>query len=114
MEMLQKIVALSVLLLGTTFSPQSRADYWFKVNDASLIQFLNDGGTRIYLRNLDSFDSTVLGCCFNYWIDLSTDAGKAAWTTILERRRQHEEIWLYLVGTSSRTVPSLVIIGDFG
>lgn len=60
------------LVLGTVFSLDARADYWFKVNDASQIQFLI-GNPQIYLRNLNSFDSSVQGTApwtdYNYWID---------------------------------------------
>ena len=111
---LRQITLLWILVIGTTLSFQSHADHWIRVTDASQIQYLTDGGTKIYLRNLNSFDDTVLGCCFNYWIDVSTDAGKAAWSTILSKMEVHEHIWLYLVGTSSQTVASIVIVGDFG
>jgi hypothetical protein len=112
--MFRKIVALGILVICATFSRQSRADYWIRVADATQIQFLTDGGMRIYLRNLNSFDASVLGCCFNYWIDLSSDAGKAAWATILSKMQGKEHIWLYLVGASSQTIASIVIVGDFG
>lgn len=112
--MLRNLLVASGLLIGTAFSLQARADYWFRVADASQIQYLTDGGSRIYLRNLNSFDATVLGCCYNYWIDVSNDAGKAAWATVLTKIEAKEHIWLYLAGSSSQTVASLVIVGDFG
>jgi hypothetical protein len=88
------------LVLGAVFSLDARADYWFKVNDASQIQYLI-GSPQIYLRNLNTFDSTVLGCCYNYWIDVSTDAGKAACATLLAKIQTQQPIWIY---TSSQTV----------
>lgn len=112
--MARNIVGAAVLLLGTAFSLQAHADYWFRVADASQIQYLTDGGTRIYLRNLNSFDSTVLGCCYNYWIDVSSEAGKAAWATLLTKIETQQHIWLYLTGPQSQTVASPVIVGDFG
>jgi hypothetical protein len=48
------------LVMGAAFSLDARADYWFKINDASQIQYLI-GGPQIYLRNLNVFDDTVLG-----------------------------------------------------
>jgi len=112
--MLRNLCVASVLLVGTAISLPARADYWFRVADASQIQYLTDGGTRIYLRNLNSFDATVLGCCYNYWIDVSTEAGRAAWVTVLAKIEAKEHKWLYLVGSSSQTVVSSVIVGDFG
>lgn len=44
----------------------AHATYWFRVADAGQIRWLlaNDGNG--YLRNLNSFDGSVLGCCYNY------------------------------------------------
>lgn len=83
---------IAFLVLGVAFSLDARSDNWFKVNDASQIQYLI-GGPQIYLRNLNTFDSTVLGCCYNYWIDVSTDAGKAAWATLLAKMQAQQAVW---------------------
>jgi hypothetical protein len=98
------------LFIGIAFSVDARADYWFKVNDASQIQYLI-GGPQIYLRNLNTFDSTVLGCCYNYWIDVSTDAGKATWATLLAKIQAQQPIWLYI---ASQTVAGSVTVAWFG
>jgi hypothetical protein len=100
--------------VGTAFSLQARADYWFKVTDASQIQFLI-GNPQIYLRNLNTFDSTVVGGSapwgYHYWIDLSTDGGKANWATLLTKMEAHEPIWVYI---GSQTADGGVNIGWFG
>jgi len=103
----------SVLLIGTAFSLDARADYWFKVSDASQIQYLisGSGGNQVILRNLNSFDSTVLGCCYNYWIDLTSDGGKAMWATLLAKMEAREPIWVYV---TSQTVGGPVLIAWFG
>jgi hypothetical protein len=98
------------LVLGAAFSLDARADYWFKVNDASQIQFMV-GSPQIYLRNLNAFDSSVLGCCYNYWIDVSTDAGKAAWATLLAKIQAQQPVWLYI---ASQTVAGSVTVAWFG
>jgi len=98
------------LVLGAAVSVDARADYWFKVTDASQIQYLT-GSPQIYLRNLNTFDSTVLGCCYNYWIDISTDAGKAAWATLLAKMQTQQPIWIYL---ASQTVAGSVTVAWFG
>lgn len=98
------------LLIGAAFSLDARADYWFKVNDASQITYLV-GNPQIYLRNLNTFDSTVLGCCYNYWIDISTDAGKAAWATLLAKMQTQQAIWIYV---TSQTVGGSVTVAWFG
>ena len=98
------------LLIGAAFSLDARADYWFKVNDASQIQYFISG-PQIYLRNLNSFDSTVLGCCYNYWVDISTDPGKAAWATLLAKMQTQQPIWIYV---ASQTVAGSVTVAWFG
>ena len=56
------------------------------INDASQLKYhMGPTGARVYLRNLNDFNSSVLGCCFNYWIDTSTDLGKAMWSTLLSK-----------------------------
>ena len=99
-----------LLIFGAAFCLEARADYWFKVNDASQIQYMV-GSPQIYLRNLNTFDSTVLGCCYNYWIDVSTDAGKAAWATLLAKVQTQQPIWIYI---ASQTVAGSVTVAWFG
>jgi hypothetical protein len=112
--MLRNIFMVGCLLLGVGFSLEARADYWFKINDASQIQFLI-GNPQIYLRNLNSFDASVQGTVpwtdYNYWIDLSTDAGKACWATLLVKMEAREPIWLYI---TSQTANGAVTIAWFG
>jgi hypothetical protein len=48
------------LVLGAAFSLDACADYWFKVKDASRIQYLVRS-PQICLGDLNTFDSTVLG-----------------------------------------------------
>jgi hypothetical protein len=98
------------LAFGFAFSLDARADYWFKVNDASQIQYLI-GSPQIYLRNLNTFDSTVLSCCYNYWIDVSTDAGKASWATLLAKMQAQQAIWIYI---ASQTVAGSATVAWFG
>jgi hypothetical protein len=108
--MLRNVLMSGCLLIGMVFSLDARADYWFKVNDASQLTFLI-GNPQIYLRNLNSFDSSVLGCCYNYWVDISTDAGKASWATLLAKMQTQQPIWIYI---SSQTVAGSVTVAWFG
>jgi hypothetical protein len=108
--MLRNLWVAGVLLVGTAFSLQARADYWFRVSDASQIQYLIEN-TQVMLRNLNSFDSTVLGCCYNYWIDVTTEGGKAMWATLLTKMEAKEPIWVYV---QSQTAVGPVMIAWFG
>lgn len=40
-------------------------------------------GTKLNLRNLNAYDATWLGCCYNYYIDITTDAGKSMFSSLL-------------------------------
>jgi len=111
--MLRNIVAVAVLLIGTAFSLQARASYWFKVSDASQIQYIIANGTteQIFLRNLSQFDATVLPCCYNYWIDLSTDAGRANWSLLLAKIQAGQSIWVFV---PNQPATGAVYFGDLG
>lgn len=45
-------------------------------DDASRVQFSIYGG-KLYFRNLNQFNPDWSGCCYNYYIDLTTDDGKS-------------------------------------
>jgi hypothetical protein len=69
-------------------SNAANALVWIQVNDASQIKYQTwgDPGTgagRIYIRNMSQFDSSALGCCYNYYIDLTTPDGKAIFPIFL-------------------------------
>jgi hypothetical protein len=102
------------VVLGAAFSLDARADYWFRVSDASQIQYLVTN-PQIYLRNLNTFDASVQGTApwtdYNYWIDVSTDGGKACWATLLAKMEAKEPIWIYI---TSQTANGAVTIGWFG
>jgi hypothetical protein len=110
--MFRNTIAAVILLIGIAFGSQAHADYWFKVNDASLIQYqILLTPSQIMLRNLNSFDSTVLGCCYNYWIDLSTDAGKAMWATLLAKMETKEPIWVWVTSQTAAGAVMIVWLG---
>lgn len=44
--------------------------------DASQVQFSIYGG-KLYFRNLHAFNPEWAGCCYNYFIDLTSDDGKS-------------------------------------
>jgi hypothetical protein len=59
---------------------------WVEVSDASQLQYQTwgDGNSaRVYLRNVNHFDSNAMGCCYNYYIDLATPDGRAIFAIFL-------------------------------
>jgi hypothetical protein len=53
------------------------------ITDASKIKFQADIGGKVYIRNLNEFDPTWAGCCYAFWIDTATDAGRAQLAVLL-------------------------------
>lgn len=88
----------------------ARADDYVLVPNASQLQWTETGG-KVYLRNLNQFDSTFLPCCWNFYFDITTDEGKMQWSFLLTRITTGGRVWL---GFSSKsTAGSLKYIGDW-
>lgn len=101
------------LILGLAMfaaSPTWAGDYLL-VTDASRIQFAIGPGNAVYLRNLNELDSTWLGCCQSYYIDTSTDIGKAQFSDFLSAVMSHSRISFFL--TSKTVGGAFIQIGNF-
>lgn len=66
---------------------------------------------RVYLRNLNDYDAAWLPCCINYYIDLSTDYGRAMFSTILSFRLAKQRVVLFKDDPS--VAGPIAIVGDF-
>lgn len=78
-----------------------------QVGDASQIKFLVSDD-KVFLRNLDQFNSSWLGCCYNYWFDLTTETGKSHYAYFLLRYASGESIDLLVLDkTQSGAIHSL-------
>jgi hypothetical protein len=105
----RRILGFALGLAGIGVSVPALADYWFHVPDASQLKYTIGADSKVYLRNLNQFDSTVLGCCFNYWIDLTSVQGPATWATLLAKIEAQQGIWIFV---GSQTAPSYAYLGD--
>jgi hypothetical protein len=65
------VVAVSFVGLGLA----QAGTYFVLVSDMSQLQWQIDLTCTVYLRNLNQFDSTVLGCCYNFSLDTTTNPG---------------------------------------
>ena len=75
---------LTWILAATGFIGSAHAgNIYLSIPDASQLSFLLSGDGRIYLRNINAFDSSALPCCFSYWIDTTTQEGKNTYALIL-------------------------------
>lgn len=75
---------LATIVAATAFiGPAQAGNIYVAVSDASLLSFQLDATGRVYLRNINYFDSNALPCCYNYWIDTTTQEGKNTYALIL-------------------------------
>lgn len=78
---MKSYIAAVVFLL---FTHSSFAVDFVGVDDMSKIKWQIQSSTgKVFIRNLDEFNSGFLGCCYNHYIETTTDEGKAVWSTIL-------------------------------
>jgi len=81
------------------------------ISNASNIKFAATNDQKVYLRNLDQYDNSWLGCCNFYWIDISTDWGKAQYANLLSAKYSGSRLGLYI--NSKTSGGAFLQIGDF-
>jgi len=74
---------LATIVIAIALISPAEATVYVAVSDASQLSFQLSGDGRVYLRNVNAFDSSALGCCYSYWIDTTTQEGKNAFAVIL-------------------------------
>ncbi len=84
---------IGLLLLST--SAYCDAGYVY-VSDMSKVDYQVVSGGKVYFRNLNSFDDSVTGCCYAFYLDTTTDFGKIAWSTILTKMTTQSDLYLYV------------------
>ena len=80
------------------------------IADPSTISYAVQNG-MVYLRNLSTYDSTWLPCCYNYWIDLSTPNGQAQFAAFLAHKLSGKKLSLWK--SDPTTAGALDMVGDF-
>jgi hypothetical protein len=79
---MKKIVSTILALFICT---AASAEDWITVNDMSQVNWQITPSGRVYFRNLNEFRSDALACCYNYYLDTTTDTGKALWSVVLTK-----------------------------
>jgi hypothetical protein len=82
------------MLVGLSLSTRARAETFIWVADSSQIKYLAGQDGRIYVRNLSDFSSYALGCCYNYWIDTTTQGGRNDLAILLSAIAQHTGLYI--------------------
>lgn len=104
---IKPLLFLPVLVLA----PTAQASDFLHIDDASQIKWQITANNEVYLRNLSAFDSSYLGCCYNYWFDASTEAGKSFLSALLAKAAAGTSID---IGVVDKTIASQVnYVGDW-
>jgi hypothetical protein len=74
---------LAMIVAATALISPAHALVYINVADVSQLSFQMTSDGRVYLRNINYFDSNALACCYSYWIDTTTQEGKNTFAVIL-------------------------------
>ena len=100
-------ISLIACLTLLAWSPPTYADDAVIVPDPALLKWQLASDGKVYLRNLNEFDPTFLGCCYNFSIDLATTVGKNLWAALLTQIAMGKPLYLFV---SNKAQPSPVTI----
>lgn len=81
-SMMRSCFLSAALVIGLSVSHPAYALDGLYVSQPEKLKFVIDSG-RLYFRNLNEFGDGWKPCCYSYWIDLSTDSGKAQFSLLL-------------------------------
>lgn len=82
----------AILACGALVAAPAFAIAYVQVTDASQLSYSTEPSGKVWLRNLNAFNSSALGCCWNYSIDPSTPEGKNIWVLLLMAMAQGQAI----------------------
>jgi hypothetical protein len=87
-------LAIALVPLMSLGAASVRAETVVTIGDANQLYFQLTSDNRVYLRNLNAFSSSALGCCYNYYIDTNTQNGRDVWATLLSFMAQNKGIMI--------------------
>lgn len=88
------IIKFTALISFITY-PVAAQDQILSIPDASQIAFVANPDGKVYLRNLQQFNPSWAGCCYNHWIDTTTDAGRTQFAIFLTAYYSQKPIMFY-------------------
>jgi hypothetical protein len=104
-----KAAALSLCVLA--MSSAAHAADALVVPDASVLKYVVNNDGKVYLRNLNEVDPTWAGCCYNFWMDITTDVGRAQFSAFLTARTSRARL-VFFVASKAGPV-AFAHVGDF-
>jgi hypothetical protein len=91
--MKKPLLYLASVALMASAAAHAATDYVF-IPDMSTLQWQINPAGVVFLRNLSSYDSRFLGCCYNYSVDPNTAQGKIIWAAMLTRMSLNQPMYL--------------------
>jgi hypothetical protein len=80
---IRRLGFVGIFFVVATFGGRAAsAEVYVSVPDASLVKYQVQA-SGIALRNLNDFNPNALSCCYNYWIDTTTQIGKDIFAAML-------------------------------
>lgn len=104
------ILGIATALTGNV---QAAAKYIY-IDDMSKVQFQLLSNNEVYFRNLHAFDASVTGCCYAFRLDLNSEYGKNAWSTILMKMASKEKLYLHVSESNPPTSGNPAVIDHLG
>jgi len=96
-------------LLAWLMIHQAHADDAVRIPDASQLSWTIDATGKVWLRNLNQFDSTFLGCCYNFYLDTTTQYGMVMWSWVQVAAVTANPLTLYVSSKSTAGNVTLVV-----
>ena len=90
------------------------APTYVHINDMSLLQYQLTADGNVYFRNLNSFNSTVTGCCYAFVLNTTTPYGKSAWAIILLKMATKQPLSLYVTESNPPTSGTPAVVDHMG
>jgi hypothetical protein len=78
-----KAFALALVVSSALAAPVASAFSYVRVTDPTQLQYQTTGDGKIWLRNINIYNSSFQGCCYNYYIDTTTAEGKNIYAMML-------------------------------
>jgi hypothetical protein len=76
------LVSMALSQLWVNPSAHAAAKYVY-LDDVSRLEYQMGSDGVVWFRNLNEFDGAVTGCCYAFYLDTTTGAGKNIWALIL-------------------------------
>ena len=105
MKKLLLYVIFSMAMVSAAAQAQTTV-YFVLVPDMSQLSWQMDAGGTVWFRNLNTFDSSVLGCCYNFQLSTTDPQGKSLWSAILAKIETAQPLYLGL--SNGNTSPGTI------